>query len=62
MNTIPEIKSAIERLNQDEMRKIHEWLENTLEDELELKEEFRVRVEASEQEMQQGKRPRLREP
>lgn len=62
MSTIQEIESAIQRLSKDEMHEIHEWLENMLEDELELKEEFKTRIETSEQEMQQGKRPRVRKP
>lgn len=62
MSTIKEIESAIERLSRAEMREIHEWLENMLEDDLELREEFKARIETSEQEMQQGKRPRLRQP
>jgi hypothetical protein len=62
MSTVQEIESAIERLSKAEMFEIHEWLENMLEDQLELKEEFKARIETSEREMQQGKRPRLRQP
>ena len=63
MSTVQEIESAIQRLSKNEMHEIREWLENILEDELELKEDFKARIETSEREMQQGKRgPRLRRP
>ncbi|HZQ47069.1 MAG TPA: hypothetical protein VFC07_08660 [Verrucomicrobiae bacterium] len=62
MSTIQEIESAIQRLSKDEMREIHDWLENVLEDELELREEFKARIETSEREMQAGKQPRVRRP
>lgn len=43
------------------MREIHDWLENFMEDQLELKEEFKGQIETSEREMTEGKRPRLRQ-
>lgn len=62
MSTVQEIESAIKRLSQAEIREIREWLDNVLEDELELKEEFEARIKTSEEEMRQGKRPRVRQP
>ena len=62
MSTVQEIESAIQRLSREEMREVHEWLENILEDQLVLKEEFIARIERSEREMSEGKRPRLRQP
>jgi hypothetical protein len=62
MSTVQEIETAIKRLSQAEMREIREWLDNVLEDQLELKEEFEARIKTSEAEMQQGKRPRVRQP
>jgi hypothetical protein len=62
MKTVEEIKSAIARLGAVEMRELHEWLEHLLEDQLELTPEFKANIEASEREMRQGKRPRLRQP
>lgn len=54
MSNIEEIKSAIQKLGQVERAEIHDWLENLPEDQLELTEEFRMRIETSEQEMRQG--------
>jgi len=60
MSNVQEIESAIERLSAGDMQRIHEWLENILEDQLELSEKFQDQIERSEREMAGGKRPRLR--
>lgn len=59
MSTVQEIESAIQRLSKAEMEEIHEWLENFLEDQLVMKEEFKARIEKSEREMKEGKPPRV---
>jgi hypothetical protein len=56
-----EIKSAIQRLNKAELDEVHEWLENVLEDQLEMTDDFKVGIENSEHEMKK-KRPRVRLP
>ncbi|HEX3797564.1 MAG TPA: hypothetical protein VH413_02590 [Verrucomicrobiae bacterium] len=61
MSTVQEIERAIQQLSKLEMREIHDWLENFMEDQLELKEEFKGQIETSEREMTEGKRPRLRQ-
>ncbi len=62
MSTVQEIESAIQRLSRAEMREVYEWLENTLEDQLELKEDFKAKIEISERELARGERPRTRQP
>jgi hypothetical protein len=62
MNDLQEIKSAIGRLSADEMRQIYVWLETILEDQMEISEAFRQRIERSEREMAEGKQPRVRWP
>lgn len=62
MSTVKEIESAIQRLSKREMQEIHEWLENVLEDQLEMRKEFKTQIEASQKEMKEGKRPRVRQP
>ncbi len=44
------------------MREIYDWLENVMEDQLQLKEEFKSHIETSERELAEGKRPRVRQP
>jgi predicted outer membrane protein len=62
MSTVHEIEAAIQRLSTEEMRQVHEWLANVLEDQLEHSEEFKARIDRSEREMAEGKKPRLRQP
>jgi hypothetical protein len=58
MSKVEEIESAIQKLSREEMEEIRDWLENVLEDQLTLREDFVARIEKSEAEMAQGKRPR----
>ncbi len=62
MSTVQEIQSAIQNLSREEMNKIHEWLEDFLEDQLVFNEKFESQIVASEREMAEGKRPRVRQP
>ena len=62
MRSVQEIEAAIQQLSREEMLRIREWLENVLEDELEFTDEFRAQIEQSEKEMQNGLRPRVRQP
>lgn len=62
MSTVQEIESAITQLPPTEMRHVHEWLENLLEDQREWTDEFKAQVEQSEREMALGLRPRVRQP
>ena len=60
MSNVQEIESAIGRLSAGEMRHIYHWLEDALEDQLELSEVLQERIKRSESEMAEGKRPRIR--
>jgi hypothetical protein len=60
MSTVQEIESAISRLSPDEIRQVREWLDQQLEDQLEMTPEFQARIERSEQEMATDLRPRTR--
>lgn len=42
------------------MQAVRDWLDHQLEDRLEITDAFKARVEQSEREMEQGKRPRVR--
>jgi hypothetical protein len=61
MSTVQEIESAISRLSPEDMRRVRDWLENQLEDQLEMTAEFQARIEQSEAEMAAGLRPRVRQ-
>ncbi|MBW7894080.1 MAG: hypothetical protein H3C27_03110 [Opitutaceae bacterium] len=60
MSTVQEIESALSRLSPDEMRQIRDWLEQQLEDRLEMTEAFAANIERAEAEMSAGLRPRTR--
>ena len=62
MSGIQEIESAILQLSPEQMREVHEWLENLLEDQLEFKDEFKTGIEHAERELAQGLKPRARQP
>jgi hypothetical protein len=61
MSTVAEIETALSRLSREEMLQVHDWLENFLEDQLEMKEEFIADIEQSKAEMNAGKKPRVRQ-
>ena len=60
MTTLEEIKSAISRLSPEDMRLVRDWLENQLEDQLQMTDEFKGRINSSEREKAGGQRPRTR--
>ena len=60
MTSLPEIQAAISRLSPEEMRLVRDWLENQIEDRLEMTDDFMGRIEKSERQMAEGQRPRTR--
>lgn len=62
MSTVSEIETALSRLSREEMLQVHDWLENVLEDQLEMKEEFVAKIERSQVEMRAGQFSRVRQP
>ena len=57
MSTIQEIETAMRQLSPEEMMKVHEFLENLLEDQLEFTAEFAAKIRQSEREMKDGLNP-----
>ena len=62
MSKVEEIQSEIGKLSAREMQEIRDWLENVLEDQFELREEFKSKIEQSEQDMAAGRCSRVRRP
>jgi len=54
MSTVQEIEAAIPRLSRTELEQFMEWLENYLEDHLELTDEVKARLEESRREIAAG--------
>ena len=55
MSTVQEIESAISRLSPEEMRAVRDWLENLLEDRMELKDEFKTEIEVGMKDITEGR-------
>lgn len=62
MSKVEEIQTEIGKLSSREMQVIRDWLENILEDQLELREEFKSKIEQSERDMAAGRLSRVRRP
>ena len=54
MSTVLEIKQAIENLPDNEAAELREWLENWLEDQLEVTPEFMASIEKGEAQIRAG--------
>ena len=61
MSTVQEIESAIQGLSREEMQRVHEWLEDLLEDELEFTDEFKASIERGKRQIAEGQ-VRVRKP
>ncbi len=56
-----EIQENVKRLSRAEREALRDWLDNTLEDELEFTDEFKEKIERGEQDIREG-RIRIRKP
>jgi len=54
MSTVQEVKPAITKLSPQEAREVAEWLENFLEDLLEVRPEFLERLELARRQLSNG--------
>jgi hypothetical protein len=55
MSTVLEIEDAIQRLPRSDQEALREWLENLLEDQLVLRDEFKSEIEAGQRDLTEGK-------
>jgi hypothetical protein len=55
VSTVQEIKAAIPKLSPDELAELRRWLEDFLEDQLELKDEVAAKLDQSRKEIAAGK-------
>jgi len=54
MNTVQEIEAIIPRLSRDEVETLHTWIEEYLEDTLELTDEVKAKLDQSHREIAEG--------
>ena len=55
MSTVQEIESAVRRLPRKEVEELQAWLQEYLEDELELTDEFKASIERGKQDIAAGR-------
>jgi len=61
MKTLEQIEADVQKLSPQEQERLRDWLENLLDDRLELKDEFKAEIEAAKKEIAEG-RYRIRKP
>ena len=61
MPTLEQIEQQVKQLTRAEQEALRDWLENVLEDELEMTDEFKAKIERGEQDLREG-RIRIRKP
>jgi hypothetical protein len=61
MKTLEQVEADVRMLPPEKQEELREWLENLLEDQLELTDEFKAKVDRGERDIQEG-RVRVRKP
>lgn len=62
MSKVEQIEAEIRKLSTSEMRKIRDWIDDVLEDQLQFTDEFEATVKQSEADMAEGRHTRVRKP
>jgi hypothetical protein len=62
MSTVKEIENAIAKLPLEEMEAVRDWLDDLIEDQLEVSEEFKAKIQRAKQEIGAGVYSRVRQP
>jgi hypothetical protein len=62
MSNVKEIELALAKLTLDEMQAIRDWLDDLIEDQLEVNDEFKAKVQRAKQEIADGVYSRVRKP
>ena len=62
VSTIKEIESAIAKLPLEEMEAVRDWLDELIEDQLEVSDEFKAKTQRAKKEIASGVYSRVRQP
>ena len=62
MSSVKEIESALAKLTLDEKQAIRDWLDDLIEDQLEVNDKFKAKVQRAKQEIADGVYSRVRKP
>jgi hypothetical protein len=62
MSSVKEIESALTRLSLEDLQVVRDWLDDLIEDQLEVSDEFKVKIQRAKQEIAYGVYARVRKP
>jgi hypothetical protein len=62
MSKVQEIAAAIQTLSPEELRQVHKWLEDFVEDQLAFTDDFKAGIEEAERQLAAGIKSRVRQP
>lgn len=62
MSTVKEIETALTRLPLEEMEEVRDWLDEFIEDQLEVSDEFKAKIQRAKHEIAAGMHSRVRQP
>ena len=55
MKTLQQVENEVRKLSPQEQEQLRDWLENLLEDRLELRDEFKAEIEAGKKDIAEGR-------
>ncbi len=62
MSTVNEIESALSKLSLKDLQAVREWLDDFIEDQMEVSDEFKAKIEQAQAEVANGVYSRVRQP
>jgi len=62
MSSVKEIESALARLSLQDLQAVRTWLDDFIEDQLEVSDEFKAKIQRAKQEIANGLHSRVRKP
>lgn len=62
VSTVKEIESALAKLPLEEKEAVRDWLDELIEDQLEVSDEFKAKIQRAKQEISSGVYSRVRQP
>ena len=62
MSTVKEIESALAKLSVQDLQAVRDWLDDFIEDQLEVSDEFKAKIRRAQTEIAQGTYSRVRAP
>jgi hypothetical protein len=62
VSTVKEIESALAKLSLEDMQAVRDWLEDIIEEQLEVSDEFKAKIRRAQKEIAEGVYSRVRKP